>query len=398
MTSQREPTAALAAASLFSDGPRTERGPKGHAESEYAFLNDSARGACARARELLDTWYGQLPPEAQASIRSRFKLADVAQHRGAVWELYLHETFRRLEYAIELDIGKENPEKLHPDFLLTGVGDFYLEATAALGASVLGDSAANKLAAACRDLIEEVNAPNFSIGVDLEACGPGSAPRREVIDPLERWLDPLDPDEVLAAQAAGEELPTITLSFAGWNIVCTAIPVGPNHRDDPGHRVLGTYSEGFSVIDDAKPLRRKLKRKAGRYGEMELPYVIAVLCAGDFADDKDIADALFGSVSLRFDIRTGRATPVREPDALWIGPKGPQNTRVSAVLTIPQLSWSAIAAVEPTVWLNPWAARPLTAELPWRTKAIAPDGSMGTREPRVTPAALFEISPRWPSE
>jgi hypothetical protein len=387
----------MATSSLFGAGSRTWLGPKRHVESEYAFLNRSGRDGLARARDLLDQWYGELPVAAKASIRTRFGEDSVAPHRGALWELYLHEAYRRLGFDIELDIGREDAVQRRPDFLLVGWGGtFHLEATAALGASVLGDSRSNKLAAYLRELIEEVDSPNFFVGIELEPVGTSTPPRRNVIDVLNRWIKPLDPDDVIAAYAADEGLPTTRLSFNGWKVECTAIPVGPDYRDEPDHVVLGSYSEGFSVIDDARPLRRKLKHKATRYGELEHPYVIALLCAGDFAEDKDIADALFGSMSLMINPQTGGAAPYRERDALWLGPEGPRNTRVSAVLTIPQLSWPAIAVVEPTVWLNPWAAKPLTAELPWRTRRIVEDGSMNTIEATITAAELFGISPQWP--
>lgn len=318
--------AVMAASSLFGAGPRTWLGRKRHIESEYTFLDRSGREGLARGRYLLDQWYGELPVAAKASIRAPFGEDAVAPHREALWELYLHEAYRRLGFEIDLDIGREDPDQRRPDFLLAGSrGTFHLEATAALGASVLGDSRSNKLAAVLRERIEEVDSRNFFVGVDLKAVGSSTPAPRDVIDVLDRWIAPLDPDEVLAAHAAGKGLPTTRLSFSGWEVECNAIPVGPDHRDDPEHVVLGTYGEGFNVIDDARPLRRKLKDKATHYGELEHPYVIALLCAGDFAEDTDIADALFGSMSLMIDARTGEAAPYREQDALWH--RGMQRTR-----------------------------------------------------------------------
>jgi hypothetical protein len=102
------------------------------------------------------------------------------------------------------------------------------------------------------------------------------------------------------------------------------------------------------------------------------------------------------SVSLRFDPRTLVTHTARECDALWCGPKGSRNTSVSAVLSLPQLSSSAIVAVEPTVWLNPWATQPLAVALPWRTKQVAADGRILTHEATVLSRELFELPERWP--
>ncbi len=388
----------IRASSLFSASDRASHEPKGHSESAYAFLDRSARIPCARARDLLDGWYSELPAQARASIRVRFADADPGHHLGALWELYLHETFRRLDYEVDLDVGREDPGHPRPDFLLAQDGkEFYLEATAALGASVLGDQSSQARAAALREAVERVRAPSFFIGIDIGACGENTPGRRAVTDPLQQWVDGLDADAVIAAHQTTHDVPRKVLSFDGWEVECKAFPVSPEHRDAPDHRVVGAYSEGFAALDDATPLRRKLKRKASRYDALELPYVVALLCAGDFAEDKDIVDALLGTTAIQFDRSTLKIRGVRQPDGFWHGPNGPQNTTVSAVVTIPQLSWSSIAAVVPTVWLNPWAARPLTAALPWRTHEIAKNGRISTREATLAPVDLFELPPRWPA-
>ena len=49
-----------AAASLFRAGLRTRRGPRGHTESEYSFLNESAREPIARIWQVLNGWFARL--------------------------------------------------------------------------------------------------------------------------------------------------------------------------------------------------------------------------------------------------------------------------------------------------------------------------------------------------
>src|SRR5947209_1466108 len=126
-------TPLMAAASLFRAGPRDRQGPRGHTESEYAFLDDSAREPIVRIRSVLDDWYGRLPIAARASIRNRFSAAALGHHLGALLELYLHEAFLRLDYELDLDIGREDAAHRRPDFLLAqGGAGFYVEATAVL--------------------------------------------------------------------------------------------------------------------------------------------------------------------------------------------------------------------------------------------------------------------------
>ena len=154
----------MAAAALFSADSRASETPKGHTESEYAFLDRSAHEQVARVRELLDALYARLPVAARASIRNRFASNDLGVHRGALLELYLHEMFHRLELEVDVDVGRENAGRRRPDFLIGSARQaFYVEATAAVGASVLGGTSQG-VAAAMRECIERVRAPSFFLG------------------------------------------------------------------------------------------------------------------------------------------------------------------------------------------------------------------------------------------
>jgi hypothetical protein len=224
--------------SLFSPGVRTRTRPQAYSESEYAFLNDCAWLACERARSELDEWYLRLPEHARASIRTRFRNTSRGHHLGALIELYLHESFRRLGFEIDLDVGRENARRPRPDFLLTNHETaFYAEATAALGADLLGDRRKRPPAGALYDAINRVRTPNFCVGLNVDAWGTRTPGKRNVIKPVEDWLASLDPDEVLTDHGRGQGPPQRGLKFDDWEVVLTAIPVSPEHRGKPGRRV-----------------------------------------------------------------------------------------------------------------------------------------------------------------
>jgi hypothetical protein len=205
--------AVMAAASLFSAGDRTSLERRGHSESEYAFLDRSARGPVARIREVLDQWYSELPVAAMASIRSRFAERHPGHHLGAFWELYLHESFRRLGFDIDIDAGSEDPAKRRPDLALAVPGDpsLYVEATAVLGDSVLGK--ASVLTGDLREAVDCVQAPDFFVQVAVEEPGRSTPGRRQVTEPLQKWLGKLDPDEVLAGFNETGKVPSLVLEF-----------------------------------------------------------------------------------------------------------------------------------------------------------------------------------------
>lgn len=146
--------------SLFSPGDRTLNRLMMASDPMYDFLDQSLRGLCQRARETLDKWYRNLPVESRASIRVRFASADLGHHLGALLEIYMHEALLRLGAEVDLDIGREDPSHRRPDFLVTQHDDsFYLEATAALGADLLG--AGRPGASALYDAVSRVQTSSF---------------------------------------------------------------------------------------------------------------------------------------------------------------------------------------------------------------------------------------------
>lgn len=99
---------------------------------------------------------------------------------------------------------------------------------------------------------------------------------------------------------------------------------------------------------------------------------------------------------MALNVLTGEAQPIRDSEMLWLRAGQPCNTRISAVLTLEQLSWSSTTSVGPTLWLNQWAARPLAVGLPFRTVRVGEDGVPQTQEASTSSAALFQRPPGRP--
>jgi hypothetical protein len=117
------------------------------------------------------------------------------------------------------------------------------------------------------------------------------------------------------------------------------------------------------AVNDVRPLRRKIKKKAARYGALDRPYLLAVLALGDRVRERDVQRALLGDAP---------GAPHGRDHAVWSGPSGPCNTRLSGVLVARGLhSTDPLAPVAPALWQNPWALRPLALALPWRNAAPA---------------------------
>jgi len=347
---------ALPLRSLFSARERTDDRPRAHGEASYAFLERAAGARWERVRSALDDWFLHLPEAARRDLRNRFALTTEMDHLGAFWELWLHEAHRRLGFDVKVHVGVDAGER-RQDFLVSRPGDgerFWLEATVVRGDSLLTFTE-RKLHEALCDLIERVSAPpEVSLELSVLRYGTCTPGRRRVVPRVERWLRELgDPGALRARQAAGLAAPRRRVEFDGWQFELEAIA---DERRRPGRRVVPARPRAQppeGAVNDIRPLRRKIKKKAARYGRPDRPYLLAVLALGDHVRDCDVESALLG-------------IPGRESDhAVWHGPAGPCNTRLSGVLAARGLQPARGSGAPPRLWRNPWAEHPLAAGLPW---------------------------------
>ena len=121
---------------LFDDCKRTHlgRSDKLH-ESEFDYLNRSARPEATEARDLCERWFADYSSTATDNhlkdLRSRFRDRNLTQHHPAWFELLTHQILVRLGFGVM--IHQNVPGTKHkPDFAATSDGScIYVEATAA---------------------------------------------------------------------------------------------------------------------------------------------------------------------------------------------------------------------------------------------------------------------------
>lgn len=384
--------------SLFSAEPRRDDGPAPYAQRAYGLLDRSALPSSARVRRELDLWYARLPEAAARSIKQRFVSTNDTVHLGAFFEIYLHELALRLCDDVDLDVGRDRTASKRPDLSIRCEGETALvEATAVTGHDFHSPQEQLHLDQVY-DAVNAVAAPAFGVDVDVETIGAGTPATSRITKLLQRWLDSLDPDVLFAAQQRGEDHPETTLRVGDWCVRVSAYALAPEHRDYPHHRVVGGRSFGGGGIDDVKPIKKRLRSKASHYGEMPEPFVVAMLCAGTFVDDRDINKALFGRIGYRHDAGANELVGERQRDGVWMHDSGPVHTRLSAVLTFPKLSPHSICAVEPTLWTNPWASRPLTRPWPWRWMEGHASGRVVEHAATRSIADVLGLPERWPVE
>lgn len=137
----------------------------------------------------------------------------------------------------------------------------------------------------------------------------------------------------------------------------TIQPVPKNLRRAGGRAVGGRMLQGGAIHPEVA-IRSAVENKAGRYGDVDLPLVIAVNALEEYARIDDAIDALFGTTGV---IVRENSEPqvVRNTDGAWRGPAGEANTRSSAVLFVERLSAWSVAQRSLRLVVNPWARNPI---------------------------------------
>lgn len=372
---------------------RTDPGHAQYGEDSFSFLDRVDQRYWERIRSELEGWFAEYPVEEKADLKARFRDKSPAQHFAAWWELYLHRLFSQLGFRV--DVHPELAEVSgRPDFRITGSqGSFLLEAATTFSGIVAEDrnSAREGWIMAA---IEEVRAPDFFVGITFEKVGLERPSAREIVERVETWLGSLNPDGIPAL----EDAPTRLFEVRDWEFELKAIPVKPESRAKPDHRVLGMGPMTTGYVNDVDKLERTLERKRRKYGKPAEPLVFAVLLMSPTFDNEDIEGAMLGRTALMLNPNDldAEGTWIRQRNGFWMKDGRARGTRVSAVITGSCLLPSSVAKTWPWLWPNPWAARPLTVELPFPVATASRSGEVGYEARGEGPSEIFGLPSIWP--
>lgn len=389
---------------IFDRRARTDSSVAAYGERTYAFLDRVDDPAFDRVRTLLEAWYAAYPSgdsnsEARELLRSSLRSGDDDNFHSAFWELYVHESFRRLGYRATPHPEVEGGRR--PDFRFTrGDGaSFVVEAKLITALGVSGTSVDGP-SAALLNAIESAFDPDFSIQLHYAAAGPKTPRRRAVVAPLEAWLSSLSWRELRGQPLT--TLPRKQFEADGASFECSAWPKAPQNRDDRSVSMIALHPSQGGVSSMRRLVLDALRSKARKYGHLGEPFVIALAASHWVSADHDFEEALYGPEIVRISPNQEEHEPEldREPRGLWQRGRRISGTRVSAVLGAPMFSPYSIARSWPRLWTNPWAAHPITVpELPWPRSEADLDTNMLRRvEALGSPADFFELDADWPGE
>jgi hypothetical protein len=364
---------------LFLNTSQSDPAPRWGGEAHYPYLERSSHFIAIAIRELLEQWFRQFPENGRAEIATRIRSGDEMNFVSAFFELYLNALLRGLGYSVEVHPEPNPALKTRPDFLVKeeGVDAFYLEATVATELSA-ADRGASRLRETALRAVNQMESPNFFLNV-RERGNPATAPSlKKLKGTLSQWLSTLDPDEAMRMLKEGgpRNLPSIMYRHEEWTVEFSAMPKSLKLRGQPDVPTIGIHvGGGFTPVLTADAVKRALKRKLGKYGILDLPYIVAVNASESFGDSTAIHEALFGSEAYFVDDDDeGVGILDRQQDGFF-SVKG-KNTRISAALMLPGLHPTTVAVVEPRLFHNPSANLPLDGRICLLSQGTAYDGRL----------------------
>ena len=313
------------------------------------FLSETA----ARTGANLESWFRRFPESARARLRSRLCSDDSREHEGALFELFLHELFTRLDCSVTVDPVIADGNKT-PDFLVSRRNRcFYLEATA------VGDEFGPfTLSPNEQDVVQKLNtlvSEHFSIRVDMKGTLSRTLGRGEVVQPFEQLLAAHHPEAVrrLIEREGRSAVPTARVESDDWFLEGRLIPSDPTR---PSRRDTQPFVRGFwraRYADSIRLVRNAVRKKAKRYPELDAPFVVAVHARDPFYNGRKCdQEVLFGREHLRYSTASPDATAEigRAADGVWSCGKG---SRVHAFLRAQNVDLYNLSRASACLYVRP---------------------------------------------
>ena len=334
---------------LFDVMERTDGARAPYSDSLYAFLNRSASPEAEKIRDLLEGWFSHYPAHLRPGLRSRI----IAGEFDSVFpELLLHEVVERLGSTAVAHPGEAG--RL-PDFRVDrdGILSCFLEAAVATdvsGEEVLRRRLLNRFF----DGVNQLKPNGFFVDIERLVLLSGRQPSAKAVRKfLREKLDRLDPDRPIYDSRDGR------LRYSDDDVEIDFRPVAlrPERRGDASLRILGGPPSKSRWGGTAPPLRAKLRDKAGRYGRLPGPYVVAINATSEWGTRReDIIAAVYGE---SWTLTPAQIEARRSPPEAGILTNA--YSRVSAVLVTTAAPWHLRG--EAVLLHNPSAEWPYSGEL-----------------------------------
>ena len=382
---------------LFDNMNRTFVGFADRGESQFDYLNRSARASEVEARNTLESWFARFPLKKRTHIRSRFRGGD-RQHLGALLELSIHEVLCAVGTGVRVD---PIVEKTTPDFAFTYNGvRIIVECTVVQESD--DDFNATQMENTIKKAVDSIDIKGFKLEWELLSHGRQQPKSTQLCREIERWIASVDSGVKMEGLGRRSSICDKEFLFGdGWKVSVAAIPVGSETQEIGDGRAIGMEVSGGWRHDDDK-LRCALKAKALKYRPRS-PYVIVVGSGVVYADCRDMCKALFGRKTVKPYINPPgsevKARTTHKFDGLFGSPRNPKNRHVSAVLFKPRLNlWTLCGSDDPwQLFHNPGAQVPLPSGVfGFATEWVLTHRGFSNVQPTCTLNHVLGLCDAWP--
>jgi hypothetical protein len=383
---------------LFRQRPAIE-GSKLPQHSSFEYLERSNRPELIRAREVIEAWWIAFPEDHRDVLLTRLRDTNPRTHDAAMFELLVCAMLQAQGHNIlEVEPSVDGTER-SPDFLVQQPSgeEYFLELTEARNQ----DEAALRTDGFQKDIAERLsglNSEEFILHVKWKGEIQSLQGIRETISKVGAWLQDLDYEALRREAEIWRNRPKLLVKKDNYEFEVSATP--------RTHRVagpcLGTQSFGVRAATSWLSFKRNVERKAGRYGRLDRPYVVAVNIH-DFAVDTDSElSALYGPLQCVFqmDRETGEELYSRfefSGDGCFIHRGRPVNTRVSSVWVFRKLTALGGSGRKSCIYEHPFAACPIRLEIDADRCDLDTDAGEFRPFEGQSMNSLLGLSDEWPS-
>jgi hypothetical protein len=369
----------------------------------FGYLAGSSRPEMARVRSLFEDWLSRYPVDEAKDLIGTFSATDDRDHLAAAFELLLHELLIRRECSVKI-----HPVLAHstrrPDFLVTPANGepFFLEARST---SDMSDAAyrAHRFEGEYIEALQGIHSPDFGLWVTMHRHPNEQPPYRQAAAELEAKIAKLDYEEYAEKwfNYQGERHPRFEREYDGWRVDIAPIPRPRQLRGTPNPRPVIVHGMGIAEgVTCKKSVKKALYKKSKRYGQLDVPYVIAINYTGWASiQAHEMIEVLYDNIKhARVDEPDGGLTamPHRAFDGFWTKARKPRNQNVSGVLLFNRAAPVRLASTTAMYYRNPWANLALGDGVLGVSACSTDENGELQVVDGLTPRELFELPEGWP--
>lgn len=341
--------------SLFSDFVRDDHRPLAAGESNFSFLDRCAWPATDAVRGAVQDWFQNYPKSEQKELADRLRSEDDRNFASATFELVLHEYLTRLGMKLTPHPELPNGSAKRPDFLIECPDGARLYVEAVGAAEDTGENpAAEAMKARALQALDDAVHPDFMLIVQSEGNPTTQPSGKKLARAVHEWLGSMDRATILGGQRerGSDAVNAYQWGHEDWKLSVRAVVA-----NKPGEhtRMILSRSGEASWVDTEGPIKNALTKKARRYGELDLPLIVAINVNSFRLDPEEEVSSLFGSEMYVFNRTNPEAGArlTRANDGAWRDANGYRGRRASGAWFFDHVSPYTVARARNRLYLHP---------------------------------------------